>query len=301
MALIVQASAAMKTFPKILFPVDYSDSSAKAVPFVRDLVQRNQAELTVFHALPLMSLPVATGDFLGAVPMAPAPPEIRRGEQERLAFFIAKHFSGLNTRALLTDGEAAPALESAVTDHGIDLVMMPTHGAGVFRRLLLGSVTAKILHDLACPVWTFVPGHAKDFDPATAFRSVVCALTGRHEDDQPLALQARNLARETQARLTLVHVVEPPPVTWEFDFEPYREKLMAEAEARLLKLDGELGLEAGVRVVCDMIPRGIHDVCQEEEASLLIVGRGHARDGLGRIWSQLYETIRESPCPVLSL
>lgn len=291
----------MKSFPKILFPVDYSDSSAKAVPYVRDMVRRNQAELTVFHSLPLMTLPVATGDFLGAVPMAPATPEIRTGEQERLAFFTAKHFSDLKTRQVLADGEAAPALEEEVAKSGIDLVMMPTHGAGVFRRLLLGSVAAKILHDLSCAVWTFVPGHTKAFDETSSFRSIVCALTGRPEDDADIARKAAEISRDTQARLTLVHVVEPPPVTWEFDFEPYRSKLMGDAEARLLKLDAELGLEAGVRVVCDMIPRGIHEVCAEEEASLLVVGRGHARDGLGRIWSQLYETIREAPCPVLSV
>jgi nucleotide-binding universal stress UspA family protein len=291
----------MKSFAKILFPVDYSEASAKAAPFVREMAQRNQAELTVFHALPLMSLPVATGDFLGAVPMAPATPEIRAGEQERLAFFAAKHFGALNTRLMLADGEAAPALEEEVAKHGVDLVMMPTHGAGVFRRLLLGSVTAKILHDLSCAVWTFVPGHAKDYDEGTAFRSIVCALTGRPEDDAAIARRAAEISRETQGRLTLVHVVEPPPVTWEFDFEPYREKLMADAEARLLQLDAELGLEAGVRVVCDMIPRGVHEVCTEEEASLLIVGRGHAREALGRVWSQLYETIREAPCPVLSV
>ena len=32
--------------------------------------------------------------------------------------------------------------------------MMLTHDYGPFRRFLLGSVTAKILHDAACPVWT---------------------------------------------------------------------------------------------------------------------------------------------------
>jgi hypothetical protein len=37
---------------------------------------------------------------------------------------------------------------------GADLIMMPTYGMGSFRRHLIGSVTAKVLHDVACPVWT---------------------------------------------------------------------------------------------------------------------------------------------------
>jgi hypothetical protein len=32
--------------------------------------------------------------------------------------------------------------------HGyVDLIMMPTHGVGTFRSFLVGSVTAKVLHD----------------------------------------------------------------------------------------------------------------------------------------------------------
>lgn len=37
-----------------------------------------------------------------------------------------------------------------------DVIMMPTHGHGPFRRLTLGSVTARILHSATCPVWTGV-------------------------------------------------------------------------------------------------------------------------------------------------
>ena len=32
--------------------------------------------------------------------------------------------------------------------------MMPTHGCGPLRRFLLGSVTAKVLHDVSTAVWT---------------------------------------------------------------------------------------------------------------------------------------------------
>jgi nucleotide-binding universal stress UspA family protein len=291
----------MKPFPKILFPCDYSEAATLAAPFVRDMALANETELTVLHALPLMPLPASAGDFMGAIPMAPASAEIRTAERERLAFFCAKHFSGLNVAELLVDGEPAPAIEETVSKRDISLVMMPTHGSGVLRRLLLGSVTAKILHDLDCKVWTFVPGHVLPHQAGPMPRSVVCAIPGDATADPLIARAAAEIARTWNARLTLVHVVEPPPVTWEFDFEPYRDKLLGDAEARLFKLDAELGLDAGVRVICDFVPRGLHDVAAEEKADLLVVGRGHARQALGRIWSQLYETLREAPCPVLSV
>ena len=36
------------------------------------------------------------------------------------------------------------------------VILMPTHGYGPFRRFILGSNTAKVLHDADCPVWTGV-------------------------------------------------------------------------------------------------------------------------------------------------
>ena len=52
---------------------------------------------------------------------------------------------------------------------------MPTHGYGIFRSMLLGSVTAKVLHDAACPVWTGV--HVEETPPnSAAFERILCAV-----------------------------------------------------------------------------------------------------------------------------
>jgi nucleotide-binding universal stress UspA family protein len=36
-------------------------------------------------------------------------------------------------------------------------------------------------------------------------------------------------------------------------------------------------------------------------ADLIVAGRGHVQDSFGRMWSRLYSTVRESPCPVISI
>jgi nucleotide-binding universal stress UspA family protein len=291
----------MGLYRKILFPTDYSEASVTTAPFVKEMARHCGAELIVLHTLPLYPMPEAGGDFLGAVPMMPMPAELRKGEGERLAFFCGKHFPGMPVTQRLADGEAAVEIEDCAAAEGVDLVMMPTHGAGAVRRWLLGSVAAKVLHDIGCAVWTGVPAHYPEEVPEAGYASIVCALAGNDEEDETVARTAGELAKAFGSRLTLTHVVEPPQVTWDFDFSPYREKLMTAAEERLLALDKKLGLEAGVRVESDMIPRGIHSICEDEKADLLVLGRGHARQGFGRIWSQLYETIREAPCPVLSV
>src|SRR5258707_110280 len=51
-------------------------------------------------------------------------------------------------------GETVEEILRHIRESGTDLVMMPTHGHGAFRRLLVGSITNKLLHDATCPVWT---------------------------------------------------------------------------------------------------------------------------------------------------
>ena len=50
-------------------------------------------------------------------------------------------------------GDAATRIAEVERERGLDLIVMPTH-AGVFRRMLLGSTTAKVLNDADCPVLT---------------------------------------------------------------------------------------------------------------------------------------------------
>lgn len=57
----------------------------------------------------------------------------------------------------------------------LDLIVMPTHGYRRFEKLLLGSVTAKVLHKSKCPIWT--GAHVKEVsDEQALIRNVLCAI-----------------------------------------------------------------------------------------------------------------------------
>jgi nucleotide-binding universal stress UspA family protein len=56
------------------------------------------------------------------------------------------------------EGEAASRIVAFAKSHDIDLIMLPTHGLGPFRRFLIGSITAKVLHDAHLPGGTGVHG-----------------------------------------------------------------------------------------------------------------------------------------------
>ena len=107
---------------------------------------------------------------------------------------------------VVEEGDAAVSVADYASRHGVDLIMMPTHGYGKFRTLLMGSVVSKVLHDAECAVWT--APHAED--PAMRehlpCRNIVVAVD-RGVEQIPVLRRATELAQELGAGLSLVHAV----------------------------------------------------------------------------------------------
>ncbi len=78
-------------------------------------------------------------------------------------------------RREVVEGPAAACIVERAATMEAPLIMMPTRGHTRFRQLLLGSVTAAVLHDAACPVWT--DAHTEDGPELTGvYNSMVCAI-----------------------------------------------------------------------------------------------------------------------------
>ena len=89
------------------------------------------------------------------------------------------------------------------------MIVMPTRGFGPFRQMLLGSVTAKVLHDSKCPVLTG-PHLEAAIHPTRWFelRRIMCAVALDWETDDALR-EAAELAKHLAAELIVIHVVTP--------------------------------------------------------------------------------------------
>ena len=181
--------------------------------------------------------------------------------------------------------------------------MMPTRGCGAFRRFILGSVTAKVLHDANCPVWTGT--HLEETTPGVSsdVKTVVCAVDVTPESAVALRW-ASEFASEFQARLIVVHAVptlDYNPGTYYLDANR-RKELIADAETKVARMLNDCASEGGeIRVESGSVPRVVRSTTEDERANLLVIGRAATTGIFGRLRTNSYAIIRESPCPVVSV
>src|ERR1700722_59959 len=191
----------MRTIQNILFPVDFSPSCVAMAAFVKTGASIFGARVTLVHIFDLYSH--------DALQLYVRPPSEVAEEQEILArqkldSFLKSEFPVGECPRILLSGDAATQIAQLARTNGFDLIIMPTH-AGVFRRTLLGSTTAKVLNDTDCPVLT--TQHAETISPRQLeHREWVCAI-GLNADSERVLRFAGQAAKDVHANLTLLHVI----------------------------------------------------------------------------------------------
>src|SRR6185312_9640760 len=278
----------MIPFRRILLPTDYSPACEAILPWVKEMTGRLSCELTLAHGYEEKAAYSSFAD----------PDELRRFEDHRLRAYASKGLPVQHVECCAAAGEPGTVINRIIGEQGSDLVMLPTHGWGPLRRLLLGSVTAKILHDSSAAVWT--ANSAAIAHHAPPYRSILCALDETSEAEAVLRAGAW-LAGEYDASLAIIHVVAFPPASPEFDYITFEREVTASQNVRMRELKAKLGVDAPHRVVGGMIAAGVREEAVRRKADLIVTGRGLSQDGIERLWSSLYEIVREFPCAVLSI
>jgi len=204
---------------KILFPVDFCEQCIGASRSVEAMTGRLEAELVLLHVL------VSPGYYGLPEPLAAA--------ETQLAAFQRDEFRYFRVRRMVEKADDATEKILAVSrTENVDLIMMPTSGIGRYRRFILGSATAKVLHDADWPLWTGV--HLEQAPPLEALRiqNVVCAVDLKPHSERVLAW-VQQISSEYQAALHVVHATsahETRPARY-FDAELARHLEMEGKEA----------------------------------------------------------------------
>jgi nucleotide-binding universal stress UspA family protein len=287
----------MLPFRKILFPVDYSAPCQAVIPYVQEMACHFSADLTVCHAYSPLGA-IAQSELLITDPELQA--KAHALEEDRLRQFACRSFPGQKPEAIVELGEPGSVIDRLAQQQRADLVMLATRGHGPVRRFLLGSITAKVLHDVSSAVWTGVGAALSDHPVRTPYQSIVCALDDSQEAEGVLRAAA-SLASAYRAQLWIVHVVPTPPAYPDVDLEEHTKQLTEASQCRLRELKAKVGVDAAHSVIDALLAEGIHHEVLRRKADLLVTGRGHSIGTFSRLWSHLYSIIRDSPCPVLSI
>jgi nucleotide-binding universal stress UspA family protein len=209
---------------------------------------------------------------------------------------------GCSVRRVVLEGDPAQVIVGYAASEDCDMVVMPTHGYGPFRRFLLGSVTAKVLHDAICPVWTGPHMEAAPEYGHMEFRRMICALDlGPHSRD--VLCYAGQMAAALEATLSVVHAI-PASATrlGGFYFDPdWRIQLTSRARQRMQFLLEDVGLHAEIVIESGEAPLVVRTAAEEARAHVLVIGRGSTPRAHGHLPTNSYAIVRESPCAVVAM
>jgi nucleotide-binding universal stress UspA family protein len=283
---------------QILFPVDFSVTCARTAGAVAAVTEHFKARLTILHAASFSIFPeVAYQDLYSALRK-----EAREAPRDAMDRFVARHFPSQILKRVIEEGDdPAQVVVDYAHKHKIDLIMMPTHGYGRFRRFLTGSVTAKVLHDARCPVWTSAHSERAGLSVAGEYRNILCAVDCNSEAVALIRWSAW-LGRRYQATVKLVHVIPAINETSRNRGEiALRRNLIRRAQTEFALLMDRAGLRTELFIRGGNIPVRLAETARQQHSDLMIVGRGHVRRALGRLRTHSLAIIRESPCPVISI
>ena len=304
----------MKKLEHILCPIDFSELAREAFDRSVAIARAEGAAITALHVVPMQTAG-AILPYVGPESLAPFPlPDVDVGRlKNELQSFLA--IDATLPVTVTCEVTEAPDIHREILVHAhrlpADLIVMGTHGRAGFQRLVLGSVTEKILRKAPMPVLTVPP--SSSVAPAVGrdpFRRVLCALD--FSDCSLSGLQhAIALAKQHRARLGVLHVVEFVPVGYDPFVGPPTDLAGLKSAAEILTRDRLHSLVSGVDreatgieeiVVVGKPHREIVRIANEWCADLIILGI-HGRTAVGRalFGSTVEPVVRHAGCPVLTV
>ena len=149
-------------FDDILVPLDGSELSERALPMAQNLAQSSEATVHLIHMVS-REHELGAGRGIESVQAAELEMDMARRLTEsqihRGRSYLEQRGSQLSdagikieTEFTVKAGEPARNIIDYVKEHSISLVVMSTHGHGGVRRLLVGSVTDRVIRSCEVPV-----------------------------------------------------------------------------------------------------------------------------------------------------
>lgn len=298
----------MRIVPKrILFCTDFSDVSNQALPYGIALAREFDATLYICHVIDLPPTGIHGEIHLYSVE---AQNRLLSQAVDQIEILMQGHPVAWEPLAFI--GHAADEISLAAHAKKVDMAISATHGRSGIKRLILGSVTERLMRTLTCPLLIVrnPTNHLIDSrDLPFRFERILVGCD--FSSDSALAFQhGISLAQEFQSELHLVHVIEPPLYLDLGKLGPEQEEKNKEI------LAGEIE-----KKLADMVPKEAHNWCDlktvllsgdpykeligyahQHRIALIILGvRGLSLMETFFLGSTTDRVVRGAGCPVLTV
>lgn len=280
------------TFKNILFPTDFSPASEHALPCALAIARLYGSKVFVTHA-------VAPEPPL-AIPLEPVPMDMdplwQDARRKMSRFLETDCIRDTAREGILEQGDLWRVLDDVSHRHSIDLIVLGSHGRHGVKKLVLGSTAEQIFRRARCPVMTVGP----DVKPTEhrTIRHVVFATDFSAGSLKALPY-AFSLAEETQAHVTLAHLIPLVPML-------QQEEVRQQGVRRLRELvppEASDWCEPELFVGFDFPAEGILRLAADRKADLIVMGvhSRAARTSAHLPWAIAYEVVCHAPCPVVTV
>lgn len=130
---------------RVLVPVDLSPACLYAIETAVDLVEQ-PSDVHVLHVQMPMDLAAP------AVPWGVGAFTDHFLQAEKTLKIFMERASRKGIQSTVQIGRPGPTIAEYADEHNVELIVMPSHGHSGLQRLVLGSVTEKVLRMASCPV-----------------------------------------------------------------------------------------------------------------------------------------------------
>jgi nucleotide-binding universal stress UspA family protein len=186
---------------KILVPTDFSDHAEYALKVAAQIARDNNGEIFLLH---LLDLPNQGNDAVGKGSDIPEIMFFMQKAHERFDDIKSSSFlEGITVTEAVQFDKAFDGIVKTSKKHGIDLIVMGSHGASGFHEMFIGSNTEKVVRTSDVPVLV-IKKEESNFNPS----KLVFASDFTEEIKKPFA-RVVDFANSFNANLHLVFINTP--------------------------------------------------------------------------------------------
>ncbi len=271
---------------KILVPTDFSECAEHAVEVAASIARKTDARLYILH---VMNIPVydRNDSFQSYSDAAEGIFWMKLVKKRFKELFSKPFMKNVNAIEVLQFDGVYDTIAQQANEHGIDLIVMGSHGDSGAHEVFIGSNTEKVVRLADCPVLTVKHRH-EEFD----IKNVVFASNFLGEAKENFE-RLFSFIKLFDANIHLLKVITPD----HFESTAYTEDLMQEFidEWKLTNYTTHIYNERTIHA-------GIHAVADRLNADMIAM-ETHGRTGFSRFvyGSHTESVVNHADIPVLSV